>query len=387
MKIVILSDYFQAEIGYAKFKIAQALQDIGHSVTVVASERYFPFHNYSKTMEPLLGKRIKTPGKFVENGIKVLRLPIYFEAFTRAFCKEIPEVLDYLQPDLVIVYGISSFSAYQAARSKDTLRYKLVVADSHLPSEFEHGNQLMKSLLYGGFRTFFSNTVASKADKVVALQPKTCEVISNIYGIKKNCTVIENGTDCKLYRYSKELRTKVRKELKIPTNAQVLIYTGKVIPEKGVHLLLKAFSSLAKDNSSLYCLVIGNSTKEYKSSCLSELNQDKKRVLFIDAVKQDKLAAYYSASDLAVWPLQESLAMNDAAACSLPFVASESLKDSLRLSNNNGKTYKTGSTTSLTKTIKSLLNNPAELKKMGKRGRKVAENKLSWEGLAQEYLL
>lgn len=387
MKIVLLSDYFQAEIGYAKFKIPQALKKLGHKVTVVTSERYFPFHNYESTMKPLIGERKRKVGSGSEGGLKVFRLPIYFEAFSRTFCKDIESTLKYLKPDLVITYGISSYSSYMAAHLKSKIGYSLVLADSHLPSEFEHGNKILKIILYGTFRLFFSKKISDAADKIVAQQPDTKKIITDVYGIRKPSIVIENGTDCSLYYFSIKKRNEIRKKQNIPPHSQVIIYTGKVIPEKGVHLLLEAFFRLQKNYNNLYCLIVGNATEKYKDECSDIVASCADKVRFIKAVSPDKLYEYYSSADLAVWPLQESLAMNDAAACSLPFIATDSLMGSIRVSNNNAQLYKTGNVSNLVKVISKLLADPKELKQMGKRGRELALAELSWENLAKKYIL
>lgn len=386
MKIAIVCDYFQADIGYAKIKVAQELQKLKHDVTVVTSDRYFPFHNYEQTMKPLLGERVQKVGKKKEQEVSVIRLPTYLELFTRVFYTDLERSLRYLKPDVVIVFGISTYSAYKVALLKRVLGFKIVLADSHLISEFLHGNQLLKKIMYGVFRTFFAKVINESADKIVALQPGTQKVISNIYGLQKKSYVIDNGTDCTLFVFNLKNRKKIRKKLDINTNDTVLIYTGKIIREKGIDVLIQAFHNLAAHHTDLKCLVVGNGSKDYLALCKKIAGKYQNRVIFIPAVDQKLLSAYYSAADLAIWPKQESLAMNDAAANSLAFICSDSLKGTKRVSNHNAALYKTGDALSLTKVIEKLIKNKKKLKEMGKNGRQLAVKELSWNHLAELYI-
>lgn len=386
MRIMVVSDYFQAKIGYAKIKVAQSLQAQGHRLIVVTSDRYFPFHNYQNTMMPLLGPRIKGTGFFIEEDITVIRNKTYFETLTRCAYAKIKHYLQLYKPDLVIVFGITTFSAITASYFKKIFGYKLVLADSHLPSELEQGNQLFKNFFYSLFRTFFSNIISNSADKVIALQDKTTEVITNVYGISASVTVVDNGTDCELFSYNQNYRIETRKKLKIATNEQVILYTGKVIPEKGVDILVKAFAVLIKKHPGLHCVIVGNGNPEYLQTLQRSIAK-KQHLHFVPVQPQQELPKFYAAADIAVWPLQESLAMNDAAACNLPFIANNELGARKRISNNNALLYKKGDVQDLANKIEYLLLHPQERKAMGKRGRALMVAELSWDKIAEQYIV
>ena len=99
-----------------------------------------------------------------------------------------------------------------------------------------------------------------------------------------------------------------------------------------------------------------------------------------------ELYKYYSAADVAVWPLQESLAMNDAAACGLPFIANDELGDKERTSANNTLLYIKGDSIDLQQKLLYLLENKTQRIAMGKRGRDLMKKKFSWDILAERYL-
>ncbi len=387
MKILLISDYFQPKIGYAKVQVVRELIEMGHQVKILTSDRYFPFHDYEKTVKKILGKRIRKPGLKRENGFLVERKPILFEAFTRVFISDLYTAIEKYKPDQIIVVGIATFTCFQVAQLKNKLKFKLVIADSHLPSELNSGNIFIKKLFYFFFRLFFIKAINSGADKVIALQDKSAEVIKTIYGVKKNILVIPNGTDTKLFKFSSKSRKSIRKELTINKNDFMIIYTGKIIKQKGIEILFKAFKQLYKKNKNIHLLLIGSGPNAYIQECFSLVDENcKSNIHLLGFKNHSELFKYYSAADIAVWPLQESLAMNDAAACSLPFIANSTMGDKTRISNNNAFLYTLGNTKSLVNKIRKLIDNKELRIKMGKNGRSLMTKKLSWKIVAKGYL-
>jgi len=93
----------------------------------------------------------------------------------------------------------------------------------------------------------------------------------------------------------------------------------------------------------------------------------KENYIFIDFVKNEELFKYFSASDVGIWPLQESVSMVEAAACNLPFIANDTIGTKLRISNNNALLYRKGDISDLYEKIKYLVENDNERLSMGKR--------------------
>lgn len=117
-----------------------------------------------------------------------------------------------------------------------------------------------------------------------------------------NCTKIE--------RFAKELNSKEKDELKkflqIPKENKVIIYTGRIVKEKGVKELLKAFSAIKR--SDLTLLIIGSAnfgskTKtSYEREVTKLIQESDKQIVFTGYVHQTQLYKYYSIADIAVMP-------------------------------------------------------------------------------------
>lgn len=387
MRILIAADYYQTTIGYSKLHVPQQLLKRGHLIRVITSNKYFPFPKYKQTVEKILGSRERKIGLKVENGIPIKRKKTVLEIFSRCLFFGLKEEIKIYRPDIMIVYGVSSFSAIQASFLKKYFKHKLIMVDTHLPSEFESGNRTLKAIFYFIFRFLFSKLISNNVDKIIAAQEKTKEIITGVYGINKEVVLIDQGTDLNKFRFDEKWRIKLRENLQLKKNDFLIIYTGKVIPSKGVDILCAAFNLLGKKRKELYLLIVGNGEDEYLKKCISKIDGNiLDRVKFVDFQPEDELFKYYSASDLAVWPLQETLSMNDAMACQLPFIANNTLGAKTRISGDNALLYKKGDIKDLAEKIEYIYNNPKLAKKMGRNGRKLAREKLSWEKIALEYI-
>jgi glycosyltransferase involved in cell wall biosynthesis len=279
------------------------------------------------------------------------------------------------------------FHLYKFPYKRKKHKYKLVLVDTHLPSEFERGNKLMKILFYGAFRLLFANLISGAADKVIAAQEGTIDIIKNVYGIKKKVHLIDQGTDIEKFYFDVNARKRIRKKFKLKESDFVIVYPGKVIEAKGVHLLFEAFASLTKQHDNIYLLIVGGGEKNYINRCKKTVERKyQNRVLWLNFQPQEELYKYYSFGDIGVWPLQEALSMNDCLACERPFIAMDKVTSRKRFSNNNALTYKTGDSSDLAKKILYMYNHPNERKAMGKRGRDLVESALSWDKISEEYI-
>ncbi len=387
MKILFVTDYFQPNLPYSKEILALVLQELGHTVQVCTSNRYFPFPFYETTAQPVLGNRIQHTGTHVENTIVVNRNATVFEVFGRVYFTGIVEHIASFHPDAIFVFGAASPSAVQVASLAPKVSAKIIMFDSHLPSELMRGNALvlqLKRILYGVFRFFFASNISQAADVLIAQQDDTVQVIKHTYGLTAPVIVVPNGTDIKLFYFDRKSGKQMRRSLGIRPNDFVLLYTGKITEAKGVEILMQAFSQFHSKHPDSWCVLAGEGPLQYKEHCLSLLSDTaRKQCIFLGFRKSAELRAYYSMSDVAVWPLQDSFAMNDAAACELVFIANDTLGDKTRISNNNALLYKVGNVSDLVSKLSYLYDQPTERKLMGKRGRKLVTTKLSWDILAR----
>lgn len=145
-----------------------------------------------------------------------------------------------------------------------------------------------------------------------------------------------NGVD--ITKFDKKVTIKDKKELRekynISNNDQVLVYCGRVVPEKGVKELVSAFKLVLRKNPNVKLLIVGSASfkENITTSFEQELYELSKDILdnieFTGFINNDDLYKVYSISDVSVIPsmVDEAfcLVAEEAMACSLPIIATDS---------------------------------------------------------------
>jgi glycosyltransferase involved in cell wall biosynthesis len=383
MRIVHLTDYFQPSLGYQETFLAKQQKLNGHEVLVVTSDRYAPFPNYKSTVEPILGQRFLKPGRFLEEGIEVVRMKTSFEISNRAFFSGVNFLLSSIRPDVVHAHNVMKFTTLSAVLAKRRLGCCLVVDDHQHPIDVRQ--DIFGQWFYRCFRMLASNFFAGRVDKFVGVTTEITESMSTLYGIKKcKLETVELGVDVEQFRFCDESRKEVRNSLGISEEAFLVIYTGKVIEEKGIHILYEAISKLG---GKVVGMIVGNATNDYESF-LSEkavalgIESNIKRV---KAVTQRELPRYFSAADVACWPKGVSISTLEAASCGLPLVIAKGTVAS-RVSEGNGFEYELGNIEDLLSKLKSFVESPERTKLFGQRSRKMVLNNYSWPKINSKFM-
>ncbi len=355
---------------------------LGHEVYVVTSDRYSPLI-YSEN-KSLLGARIKEPGFFIEEGIRVWRLKTLFELPHAIWVRGLERKIQELKPDIVIVHGIVSFTAIRIARLKKKLGNFKLIYDDHMT--FDNSQSILR-LLYPLFKWTFSHSIQENADALVGVGEPSKLFMNKRYGIPlERITVISMGADDTLFRLDAAARREIRSKLSISESDVVFIYTGKIIPEKRLPILIEAVKLLG-DSKQLKVLLVGSGSKTY----IEELRQDIKtknlegKFIWHDAVPNKELYKFYSAADVAVWPAGASISMFEALASSLPIIVSDSPNINEMTYIDNQLRYRGFNPSNLAQQVKKLLD-PKLRKEMGDNGRKLIEEKLSWKIIARQFI-
>jgi glycosyltransferase involved in cell wall biosynthesis len=143
--------------------------------------------------------------------------------------------------------------------------------------------------------------------------------------------VIRNGIDTDEFRAPDEaIRERVRAELGIPEHAYVVLYLGRFVREKGIHVLLQAWRVLRVKPDEGRLVLLGGSFEEAASartrSFLRELRAlwDPRTTLWVP--HRPNVVPMLWAADVVVvpsiWPDPFPLAVLEALACERPVVAS-----------------------------------------------------------------
>jgi len=166
------------------------------------------------------------------------------------------------------------------------------------------------------------------------------------------------------------------------------LFVGRLIREKNVHMLIKAFKRLKTD---MKLLIVGGSsyTDDYVRY-LKELADADSRIIFTGPVYDQLLAQIYSNAYLFILPsvleglpvaLLEALSYGNAVLVSDIPENIEVIQDEDIL---RGFTFRSGEVCSLENILSDLLEHPKKVEYMGKKGREMVERKYNWDKVAKE---
>lgn len=356
---------------------------MGHEVTVVASDRYYPFPDYQRTVFRLIGNRHVGAGRQSCDGFLIIRLKTRFEVRDKTWLRGLAATLDSLQPELIICHGIVGFNALRLARLKKRLNCRLVFDEHALFSPLKLG--IGGSLFY---RFFDFKSIRRSADALIAISSECMRVMVELYGFPEDTVkLVPLGTDSDMFQFNADKRGSFRKEHDISGDSIVVTYTGKLTFLKGPHNILLAAQRLSNElQKNLVLLFVGDPEERFVAMFNSLSKQVGKfvRVIQLPAVPNSQLPRIYCGSDLAVWPRLPSISTLDAASCGLPIICTTSVAE--RCKANNGIVVEDDNIEQLTVAMSRLIQDSDLRSAMGKRGRDLVERELSWRIIAQQFL-
>lgn len=169
----------------------------------------------------------------------------------------------------------------------------------------------------------------------------------------------------------------LKREMGLPIDKNIILFTGKYIEKKRPMDLIKAFHLLKDRNTLLIMVGEGKLRPEMESYIASKKI---KNVILTGFINQSEIVKYYSIADLFVMcsGIGETwgLSVNEAMCFSLPVLVSETTGCSTDLVENgiNGFTFKEGDITTLATAIKKLLENEDLRKQCGAASLKIIHN-------------
>ncbi len=205
------------------------------------------------------------------------------------------------------------------------------------------------------------------SNKVICVSHATRAQLVREYGYPENkAVVIHNGVDFTRFFPARHGHRPVRQSLALESAETVLVFVGRLSPEKGIEVFLQALSKLARENPSWKCIVVGDGPlKEDFSRGLTAM--DLASQVFLVGFHAD-VAPYLQAGDIFVLPsLEEALPLSllEAMACGLPCVVTDAGGISEVVTHMaDGLIVRRGSEDELARALSYLLANPQERQRM-----------------------
>jgi glycosyltransferase involved in cell wall biosynthesis len=382
MKIVLVSQFFSEGMGYTENILPKYLSKLGHEVIVIASDFqvYGNSPSYAESYSSFLGDSKRSIGESKEDGFVLHRLESYSIA-GYVVLKKLSALIKKLKPDIVQFIQIAGINNFSTLLSPLKLNFSVftechqhISISKNITGRFSP-SEYIENFWYRISRTIPSFLSHCRVEKCFAISPD-CEIMANkLYGVPvKKIVPLSLGTDTQLFhscksKLEKRQRNKLRFELGISSDQILVVYTGRFSKNKNPLILGKAIESLYKKDKNFTALFIGSGEQEIAIKAC-------KGCQVINFQPLQKLAEFYRAADIALWPREESMSMLDASASGLPLIVSNKMGELDRVL-GNGLTYIEGDVDSLIESLDQLKYKP-DRDKMSQIGVEKMIKSYSW---------
>jgi glycosyltransferase involved in cell wall biosynthesis len=389
MRIAVLADWFSERMGYAENCLPKALASLGHEVHLITSnvQTYFNSPLYKATYEPFIGPGVVTCGCRSLDGYTLHRLP-HDQFLGRLHIRGLRQALIEVRPQIVQTFDVTSLTTVEAALYRYWVGYELFL-ESHM-----HASVFPPAQGQGGLRSrihwrLFANTfgrfLGVSARKCYPISADAADIVTRFFGIdSRKVDVVSLGVDTDLFcppdnHQAQQNRERLRHSLGFAPNDVVCIYTGRFSKDKNPLCLANAVGSLVAKGEAFRGLFVGSGPTEDVDAIRKVPG-----CVVRPFVPTCDLPPYYWASDIGVWPKQESTSQLDAAACGLPLILSSRIEVLERIE-GSGLLYQENDSDDLAQQLLRL-SSPEIRLRMGETGMRRVRTRFSWNVIAQQRL-
>lgn len=233
--------------------------------------------------------------------------------YWRSICRVVQQVTDLASPDAIVSYWVhpDGEAALRASRK------------CGVPSAVVVGGSDVLVLTRQPRRRRCVSKVLRSSDAVIAVSADLGNEIRALGVPPENVYVWDQGIDSDIFFPGD--RAGARGRLGIAASAPALLWVGRMVPVKGLEVLLDACAILSTRAVDYRLYLVGDGplrrSLEEKARCLGLGS----RVEFVGARLHDELPDWYRAADLLVLPSYSEGVPNvlrESVACGTPFVAS-----------------------------------------------------------------
>jgi len=244
------------------------------------------------------------------------------------------------------------------------------------------GNHLTDAVFYkildfhGTLVKNLSIRTIEKADMIIAVNNVTSRVYANLVGNKK-IRVIPIGVN--IYDFQPSLP---------PRNGDILV-PAALIKARGIEYAIKALPKILKEHKDAKLHIVGDGVQKPFLIRLCKQLGIQRNVFFHGYVNHREMKNFYSSCRLVVLPsILQSFGnvLLEAMASGRPCVTTEALGPrEIVINGETGYVVPIADSDTLAEAISRLLSDYELCYRMGKRGRKLVEEKYSWDLVAEQY--
>jgi glycosyltransferase involved in cell wall biosynthesis len=387
MKIVHITNYLVPDYGYEEMQLARAQSRMGHDVAIVTSNFLHPRGSAYGVLKTRFPQRQVEPTDEDQSGVRVIRLASWELPGSRVWMRGLTRRLKALAPDVVHCHNLLQAQTVRVALAKAMGRERVrLVVDDHMHTSVVRRSTIGRAF-YAFHRAAVQPLLSREVDRFCAISEDTRVYLRDLCGVTAEIELRPLGVDVDAFGPSAPLRRQWRERLGLDANDLVLLYTGKVIEAKGVHVLVAAALELLRDGDRLKVVIVGDAEPDYLERIRQQIAAASRieDFRFHPSVPHPELPGAYAAADIAIWPRQESMALLEAMSSALPVVVSDRSGYATLVEGGPGAVFAHDDETSLAGVLRGLFD-PKRRATLGAAGRALTQRDYSWQRSAERYL-
>ncbi|MGH9431536.1 MAG: glycosyltransferase family 4 protein [Terriglobia bacterium] len=256
-------------------------------------------------------------------------------------------------PESVICGGYDSFAAWtsffwcKARRRRFVLWLESNARDQRTP---------------GRLKNWLKRAIVSRANAIAASGKATADYVRQLGAREERIFVAPFGGDNDFFAREAAQVDAAWEKMKRGWPARLVLYSGRLVVQKGVYVLLEAFRSISQKLLDVGLLVVGNGPELESMQTFCD-RQGLKQVYFAGPQPYERMPFYYALADVLVLPTFSDawgFVVNEAFACGVPAIVSRvaGAWDDLIVEGETGFALEPGNAEELASKILRLIEDP-----------------------------
>ena len=158
----------------------------------------------------------------------------------------------------------------------------------------QHYLPVLPDALTQTFLEAYLPSFISQCDLVIAPSKGLHDVLRS-YGVTSHIEIVPNGIDLEPFQDPRTRHT--RAEVGLPESAKVMIYVGRIAPEKNLAFLLRAFAVVSHELPETYLLLVGDGPEMDNLRDQAQKSGIGQKVIFTGCVEYEDVPGYLSMAD------------------------------------------------------------------------------------------
>ena len=367
MRILQVSPFFYPHAGGVESHVRAISGELarrGHDVTVLTS-------SHDRTL----------PEREERDGYRIVRTRPLAIAFNTPIDPRLRSAIRSIPTDIVHLHYPPPLTAYYAVRGIRKTGVPICLTyhcDLYLPGP-------MGRVLTGLYQRLYLPYTLRRVKAIIVHTRSYGMTSAPLRG--RTLTIVPSAVD--LTRFRPDLDGEPTKHALGLDGKRVLIFTGRLVPHKGVDVIVRALAALPSD---VALMIVGRGPRRDDLIALARRQRVEDRVLFLDQVTDEELPRYLRAAEMFVFPSQNrlegfGLAVTEAMASGLPVIIADmpGVREVIE-PGKEGVLVEPLIGADLVARVRELLDDPERRRSMGEAARRRAEERYGLTTVADQLI-